>query len=297
MKSIYLKLNNLAELISDEIIKETKKIGSIKVASIILGNDPASLSYLNGMKKKAAKLGFDFEIIQYDKKIKEDNFLNEIMRINKNKKYSGIIVQVPIPKQINFHKLALTIDYKKDIDGINPLNQGLLFAGKPFMIPATAFAVSVTLDYVAKNYDIKLAGMNAAIIGRSLTVGRPVIHLLLNKNITPTIIHTKTIDTDKITSNKDIVIASCGVPELINAKWIKKNAVVIDVGIHSINADNEKGYKLCGDVDAESVLKKASILTAVPGGIGTVTSTLVFANTIKSWYKINKDKKLTFSFE
>ena len=249
------------------------------------------------MKKRAENLGIDLDIIQLDKKINEKTFLTKIEKYNKNKKYSGIIIQVPIPEQIDFHEVALQIDHKKDIDCINPYNQGLLFCGKPFIIPATALAVDLSLKFISDEYSIPLKGKSAVIIGRSLTVGKPIYHLLLQRNITPTTVHTKTINTQKIASEADIVIAACGIPELITDKWIKKNAIVIDVGIHSIECDIEKKYKLCGDIDKNSVLKKASILTAVPGGIGAVTSVLIFANVVKSWYKINHNKEFYFNFE
>ena len=133
---------------------------------------------------------------------------------------------------------------------------------------------------------------------RSLTVGKPLVSLLLNKNITPVILHTKTIEPQNITKAMDIIVAACGVPEFVNDKWVGEGAVVIDVGIHSIDEpDSDKGYRLCGDVHAESVRKKASILTAVPGGIGSLTSTLIFANALKSYNMINKNCKFKFSFE
>ena len=297
MKSIYLKLKELADIISDKIISEIAKLPQkIKIASIILGDDPSCMSYLSGMKKKGEKLGIDVDIIQFDTKIEEKKLLKEIENYNKNKKYSGIIIQVPLPKQIAPHNVALAIDYKKDIDGIHPLNQGLLFCNKPFLIPATALAVDLSLKYISEKYSFSLKGKNAVIMGRSLTVGKPLFHLLLNKNITPTIVHTKTQNTQKITSNADIVIVACGIPELITGKWIKKGSIVIDVGIHCVEFNNEKGYKICGDINADSVIKKAFILTAVPGGIGSITSVLIFANAIKSWYMTNQDKEFCFNF-
>jgi methylenetetrahydrofolate dehydrogenase (NADP+)/methenyltetrahydrofolate cyclohydrolase len=298
LDNIYLELKDLANKISEELSIEINKIKSkIKIASIIIGNDPASLSYLAGMKKKCEKLSIDLEIIQMDNETEENVLLEKINLLNNDNDYAGIIVQVPLPKNFNFHEIACKIDYKKDLDGINPLNEGLLFAGKPFIIPATAWAVYLTLKYVNNILLFNPSGKTACIIGRSLTVGKPLIHLLLSMNLTVTTIHSKSIHPQLISSQSDILIAACGVPEFIDASWIKQGAIVIDVGIHSIDDNSQKGYKLCGDINQASVLKKSKLLTAVPGGIGSVTSTLICANAIKSYYKINKNIDFKFKFE
>lgn len=293
-----LKLKNLTEIIVSEIKEKIRNIESnIKLASIILGNNNSSLSYLKGMKKNAQKIGLDFEILEYSENITEEQFLKELEQLNQNNEYSGIIIQVPLPKQINFNKVAEKIDYKKDIDAISPYNQGRLFSGKPFLIPATAQAVDITLKFIETNYSYQLKGKNAVIMGRSLTVGKPAFHLLLQRNITPTIVHTKTEKTEEITKKADILVAACGIPELVKKNWIKENSIVIDVGIHYKEDNSAKGYKICGDVDTVSVLNSASIVTAVPGGIGSITSSLAFANCVKCWYKINKNEELHFNFE
>jgi methylenetetrahydrofolate dehydrogenase (NADP+) / methenyltetrahydrofolate cyclohydrolase len=296
LENIYLKLNELAEIISIEIKEKSSGLKSgIKIASIIIGNDPASISYLRGMQKKALKLGMHVEIFELPENTGEHEFLEKIRILNNDNTFSGIIVQVPLPKKIDPFLLAETIDFRKDLDGINPLNQGRLFSGKPFMIPATAWAVDLTLKYIEKKYDFKLQGKNAVIIGRSLTVGKPVFHLLLQRNITPTVVHTKTVSVQEITSKADILVACCGMPEMVKDTWIRENAVIIDVGIHSIECD-DKTERLCGDVKSDSVLKKASIVTAVPGGIGSLTSTLVFANALKGYFKISFKEEINFNF-
>lgn len=301
MAGIYLKLKELTDTISEEIKNEVININKkICIASVIAGDDPSCISYLKGMKKKADKLGMDIDIIQLEENINKEDFLSKIEELNKNQKYSGLIVQIPLPKQIDLHSVALKLDHKKDIDGITPFNQGLLFNGNPFLVPATALAVDLSLKFISKKFDFPLMGKNAVIIGRSITVGKPTALLFLQNNITPTIVHTKTKDTANISLNADIVVASCGVPEFIKEEWIKKDAVVLDVGIHAINEcslEGEDSCRLSGDVDQKSALKKAKILTAVPGGIGNVTSVLIFANAVKSWYKINKDKDFKFKFE
>ncbi len=298
MSGIYLELKQLAESVSAELSEEIKKTGAgIKIASIILGNDPASLSYLSGMKKRAARLGIDLDIISLDANTTENELIKQIDSLNADVNTTGIIVQVPLPKHIDFHNIAMAIDYRKDIDGINPMNEGLLFAGKPFIVPATAGAVILTLKYIVKNYSYDLNNKTACIVGRSLTVGKPLIHLALGLNLTPVVLHTKTPAPQNFSSGTDIVIAACGVPELINGGWIKNDSIVIDVGIHSRNDDSAKGYRLCGDVDRASVLEKSKILTAVPGGIGSITSVLIFANAVKSHYMITQNIDHVFSFE
>ncbi|HOV14172.1 MAG TPA: bifunctional 5,10-methylene-tetrahydrofolate dehydrogenase/5,10-methylene-tetrahydrofolate cyclohydrolase, partial [Spirochaetota bacterium] len=186
---------------------------------------------------------------------------------------------------------------KKDLDGISYINQGMLFSGHPFLIPATAWACDITLQHIEKEYSYPLKGKNAVIIGRSLTVGKPAFHLLLQRDITPSIIHTKSVDKEMITKNADIIIATCGVPEIVTASWLKENSVVLDVGIHCIECNVNKTFKLCGDVNANSALHKAMIVTAVPGGIGVVTSSLLFANALKSYYKTVNDKTIDFEFQ
>jgi methylenetetrahydrofolate dehydrogenase (NADP+) / methenyltetrahydrofolate cyclohydrolase len=298
LENILLKLDKLSDAITSELKEEIGKFNlKVRIASIILGNDPSSLSYLRGMQKKAGKIGIEVEIIEIDENISEDDFLEEIRKYNADPKYAGIIVQVPLPKHIGFFNLSNTIDYRKDLDGIHPYNQGCLFCGYPVIIPATAWAVDLALRHIEKNYNYTLQGKNAVIIGRSLTVGKPVIPLLLQRNITTTTVHTKTRNAEKIASGADIIVASSGVPEMVTEDWIKEGSVVIDVGIHSTASDDEKGYRLCGDVNAQSALKKARIVTAVPGGIGIITSSLLFANALKSHFKFSKDANMIFDFE
>ena len=167
MSGEYLKLKDIVNQINEELKKEIEKIGEkINIATMILGNDPASLSYLNGMKKSAEKNGMGLDILQYDLNIEEDKFLTELEKVNNDKKYSGIIVQVPLPKQISFHNVALAINWEKDIDGISPYNLGLLFCSKPFLVPATSKAVDITLDFISKNYSIPLQGKRLALVGK-----------------------------------------------------------------------------------------------------------------------------------
>lgn len=292
-----MKLKYIAEEIQSEIMRRVSSIDDeIKMACIIAGGDAASLSYINGIKKNSQKLGITTDIMSYPSDISEDELAEVILSLDKNDSYSGIIVQMPLPKQIDKNSIASLIDYRKDVDGVSPFNQGLLFGGRPFMVPATAWAVDLALAKIAKENGISLKGKKAAVIGRSVTVGKPVLHLLLKRDITPLIAHTKTENIEDVVSECDIVVACCGVAEMVDEKWIKDGAIVLDVGINSKNTF-EGNTVLCGDVKSESAAYNASIVTAVPGGIGAVTSALLYANCLKGYYMINKKEEIIFDFE
>jgi len=291
MDTIFLKLNNLADAISKElksIIKENKI--SLSITVILFGYSDDSYSYLSGMKKRANSLGIELSVIEFSDNITEDELIKKIESVNNIEDSYGLILQNPIPTHINIDRLKDIIDYKKDIDGVTSYNQGRLFNKKPFIIPATAWAVDMSLLFISQIFNIELSGINATIVGRSTTVGLPSLHLLLKRNITPTIVHTKTKNIKDITSKADIVVACCGVPKYIDDSFIKEDCIVIDVGIHYL--DN----KVVGDVNNDNV-SKASIVTAVPGGIGAITNLLIFANAIKSYFIINNGIEYKFQFE
>ncbi len=291
MDTIFLKLNNLADTISSEIkkiVKDNKIYLSVTV--ILFGYSDDSYSYVNGMKKRASNLGIELDIVSLDDNVSEEELIKNIERVNRNENTYGLILQNPIPKHINLNKLKDLIDYKKDIDGITSYNQGRLFNKTPFMIPATAWAVDISLLFISQSFDTPLPGLNATIVGRSVTVGLPTFHLLLKRDITPTIVHTKTENIKNITSKADIVVACCGIPKYIDDTFIREGSIVIDVGIHYL--DN----KVVGDANNDNITK-ASIVTAVPGGIGSITNLLIFANAIKSFFSINKNIEYIFQFE
>lgn len=297
MSGNLIKLKSLAEEISSEVKTLVKQADShIKMVCVIVGSDPSSLSYMKGIQKRANKLGLELDILELERDINEHDFYDRIVKLNKMNEYVGIIIQMPLPPHIDKYKLSRLLDYKKDIDGITPYNQGRLFAGRPFLIPATAWAVDLALGYVSDEFDYVLQGKTAVVIGRSLTVGRPVFHLLLERNMTPTVVHTKTIDIKDEIKRHDIVVACCGVPEYVTKDIIKEDSLIIDVGIHCVD-DESCDTRLCGDVKADAVLDKALGVTAVPGGIGVVTSALLFANLVKCWYKINRNEEVIFEFE
>ncbi len=297
METIVLKLNDYSNSIKNELKVIREKIDkNLKITAIDSTGDQSYLSYLQGLKKSGEYLGINLEILNISEN-DEINFkkslISVLKKLNDDKNNYGIIVGNPLPFGISLDILACNIDYKKDIDGITYLNSGKLFSGNPFMIPATAWAVDLTLKYIEKNYSYNLSGKNAIVIGRSNIVGKPVSLLLLKRNATVTIIHTKTIKPEKISQDKDIIIACCGVRGLINQNWVKEGAIVIDVGIHCYQDDNK--IKICGDVDTQSLINKAYIVTPVPNGIGSLTNTLLFANCIKSYFI--SEEKLEYNFE
>lgn len=294
MSDKIIKLIELSNQISSELtdmIVNDKINGYI--TSIIVGGDPSSLSYLSGIEKRSKKLGLALSIENFDADVAEDTIVDLIKRLNADNNCIGIIIQMPLPKSLSLNNVLNAIDYRKDIDGLSYVNQGRLFSGNPFIIPATAWAVDIFLANFEKNYNYNLSGKTVTIIGRSNTVGKPTFHLALKRNLTVNVVHTKTVDAEKVSSRSDIVIAACGVPQLIDDKWIKKGALLVDVGIHCPDGQ----CKLCGDVNVEKVLEKAAFVTAVPGGIGSLTNSLLFANSIKSFFMINRNKEIKFNFE
>jgi methylenetetrahydrofolate dehydrogenase (NADP+)/methenyltetrahydrofolate cyclohydrolase len=204
--------------------------------------------------------------------------LNEVEKINANSEIDGLIVQLPLPKHINEKKITENISWKKDVDGFHPYNVGLMFKGLPCFLPATPYGVIKLLEY----YNIDTTGKNCVVIGRSDIVGKPMSALMLNKNCTVTICHSKTVDMSSFTQKADIIIAAVGIPNYLKAEMIKEGAIVIDVGITRVNDESEKGYKLVGDVDFENVSNKASFITPVPGGVGPMTRVALLLNTLLS---------------
>lgn len=291
------KLKYIADEIREELINKINMYGSeVRLACLVAGEHPASESYINGIVRNSEKLGITTELVRFSDSVTENEFVKKMDEINRDDKYSGMILQLPLPRQISHSMVSKLVDYRKDVDGVSPFNQGLLFAGQPFMIPATAWAVDLTLAKIAKERRIDLTGKKIAIVGRSVTVGKPVLHLALKRNMVPVVLHTKASHPEDVVSEADVIVACCGSAELITEDWVKNGAIVIDVGINTKNDESGKSV-LCGDVNATAVIEEASLVTAVPGGIGSVTSALLFANTVKGWYMVRNRKELRFDFE
>ncbi len=251
-----------------------------KLAVVIAGGDPASLFYVKMIAKSCERASIDFEKHSLSSKTIEEELLKLIDNLNKNKKISGIIVQVPLPEHINQERIQEAVNPSKDVDCFNPINMGRLALGKPKFLPCTPYAVYELI----KRENIVVEGKHTVIVGRSNIVGRPMALILLQKkkyaNATLTVCHSRTDDLSYFTRQADILIAAVGKPEIIKRDMIKEGVVIIDVGT------NEVEGKLVGDVAYEEVLDKVSVITPVPGGIGPITNIMLMQNTLKAAGKL-----------
>lgn len=242
-----------------------------KLAVIVVGENPASQIYVRNKQKTANKIGIESIVIELPSDVSEDNLIEHIHILNEDKNINAILLQLPLPKDMNTNRILEKIDPIKDVDGFHPINAGKLAIGQtPYVYPCTPKGIIKLLD----SYNIKLEGLNAVIVGRSNIVGKPLAQLLLNQNATVTIAHSKTKNIKDITYNADIVLTAIGQANFLTADMVKENAIVIDVGI------NRLGCKLVGDVDFKSVESKASFITPVPGGVGPMTIAMLMENTL-----------------
>lgn len=242
-----------------------------KLTVILVGNDGASQSYVNSKKKAAEKIGMISEIVHMDESSTEEEVLSELDRLNNDDSVSGILVQVPLPKQVSEAKVLEAINPDKDVDGFNPINIGRLYTGERTFIPCTPLGIMEIL----KHADINLKGKNVAVIGRSHIVGQPVSKLLTDQDATVTLLHSKSTNTEEVLKQADVIVSAVGRVHLVTKDLVKPGAVIIDVG----NTPDENG-KLKGDVDLEAVKEVASAITPVPGGVGPLTITMVLNNTL-----------------
>ena len=264
-----------AEIIRNEIKKEIsdlkKKSGKTPGLTVILIGDFApSLIYVKNKEKSAREVGINSEIIRYPKNVGEKDILEKIEELNKNDEISGILVQLPLPSQISKEKIINAINPSKDVDGFNPVNVGNLSSGYDSIVPCTPLGCLLLIKKIESN----LAGKHAVIIGRSNLNGKPMAQLLLKENCTVTIAHSKTNDLQNECLKADILVAAVGVPNLIKKDWVKKNAIVIDVGI------NKVGEKIVGDVNFDELKDKVKAITPVPGGVGPMTIACLLKNTL-----------------
>ena len=264
-----------AEIIKNEIKKEIsdlkKKSGKTPSLTVILIGDYApSLIYVKNKEKSAREVGINSEIIRYPKNVGEKDILKKIEELNKNDEISGILVQLPLPSQISKEKIINAINPSKDVDGFNPINVGNLSSGYDSIVPCTPLGCLLLIKKIEPN----LAGKHAVIIGRSNLNGKPMAQLLLKENCTVTIVHSKTNDLQNECLKADILVAAVGVPNLIKKDWVKKNAIVIDVGI------NKVGEKIVGDVNFDALKDNVKAITPVPGGVGPMTIACLLKNTL-----------------
>ena len=255
-------------------VEELKKQGVTPgLAVILIGDDPASLSYVRGKKKAAEAMGIRFQLDHFDASFSEQELLEVIDQYNQNNDFHGILVQLPLPDHISEQAVIERISPDKDVDGFHPLNVGKLLLGEDTFLPCTPAGIVELL----KKTEIDLSGKEVVVVGRSNIVGKPVGQLLLNENATVTYCHSRTADITAHTKKADILIVAVGKANFIKADQIKEGAVVIDVGVNRL--DNGK---LAGDVDFEEAKEKASYITPVPGGVGPMTITMLAHNTVKS---------------
>ncbi|MBR6371756.1 MAG: bifunctional methylenetetrahydrofolate dehydrogenase/methenyltetrahydrofolate cyclohydrolase FolD [Victivallales bacterium] len=252
------------------------------LAVILVGNNPASRSYVTAKEKACAEIGIYSSDNRLPENTTQEELLALIERLNNNDKIHGILVQLPLPKHIDENKILLAIRPEKDVDGFHPVNVGKMVIGQEAFLPCTPHGV---VQMLLRN-GVKLDGANVVVVGRSNIVGKPLANLLIQKaatgNATVTLCHTHTKDLAHFTRQADIVIAAAGRPNTITADMIREGAVVIDVGVNRVEADTPKGYKLVGDVDFDGVKEKASLLTPVPGGVGPMTITMLLFNTVQA---------------
>lgn len=251
------------------------------LAAIIVGNDGASLTYVNSKVKACERVGFESTLVKLSSTISETELLKKIKELNDNPDIDGFIVQLPLPKQIDTQKVLLTVDPDKDVDGFHPTNFGKMALDMSSFIPATPYGILELLE----RYNVETKGKHTVVIGRSHIVGRPMSILMGRKgfpgNSTVTVTHSYTKNITQITSQADIIITALGNPEFLKAEMVKDDVVIIDVGITRVPDDNSpKGYRITGDVDFENVSKKASFITPVPGGVGPMTIAMLLKNTL-----------------
>ena len=262
--------NRLADEIQELKKKTGKKPG---LATVLVGDDPASAVYVRNKNKICGELGFQSFEQKLSADTSEEKLLQLVGELNSNKDVHGILVQLPLPDQIDSEKILQAIDPKKDVDGFHPLNVGKLVVGNAQLTPCTPTGIIALLD----RYDIEISGKHAVIIGRSNIVGKPVSMLLLHRNATITICHSRTQNLEEVTRSADILVAAVGRANFVTDEMVSEGTVVIDVGINRVDG------KLTGDVDFEPVSKKASHITPVPGGVGPMTIALLMENTLKAF--------------
>ncbi|MCH2677907.1 MAG: bifunctional methylenetetrahydrofolate dehydrogenase/methenyltetrahydrofolate cyclohydrolase FolD [Alphaproteobacteria bacterium] len=251
------------------------------LATIIVGNDAASSIYVKNKRKSAKEVGIESFQYELSENIQEKELLELINELNLNSDVDGILVQLPLPKHINSDLIIDSIDVNKDVDGFNVINAGKTFIGRDSVIPCTPLGCLLML----KSIKIELKGKNAVIIGRSNIVGKPMAQLLLNEDCTVTIVHSKTFNIQALVKEADIVVAAVGSANLVKGSWIKKGAVVIDVGINRLKVEDKN--ILVGDINFNEVKDIASYITPVPGGVGPMTIACLLMNTVFQCAKRN----------
>ena len=278
----------ISEEIQSEIAAEVAGIKSSggkvpHLAAILVGNNPASQTYVNGKVKACERVGFKSSLIRMDASVSENDLVQKISELNNDTDVDGFIVQLPLPKHINVQKITEAVSPGKDVDGFHPVNTGRMIQNIPCYLPATPYGILLLLE----RYKIETAGKHCVVLGRSNIVGLPV-SILLERNSNPgnctvTVCHSKTENIEEIAHRADILIAAIGQPEFVTDNMVKRGAVVIDVGITRIQSlDTKSGFRLVGDVNFDEVAPRCSYITPVPGGVGPMTITGLLKNTLSA---------------
>ena len=265
----------IANAVLADIKSKTADLGyTPKLAIVLVGNDEASLIYVRNKQKAAQKVGIQTALFHLEEDTSEDKLLEIIDNCNNDKTINGIIVQLPLPAHLNSNKVINRISPQKDVDGFHPYNTGLLQNNEePFFVAATPLGIMTMIKTICSD----LSGKNVVLIGASLIVGRPLATLLLNQECTVTVTHIHTKNIKELTSKADILVAACGVANMVKKDWIKDDTILLDVGI------NRENGKLCGDIDFNDVKEKAAAITPVPGGVGPMTVAMLLQNTYKAY--------------
>lgn len=259
--------------INDGVRKLLEKGCQPGLAVILVGNNPASHTYVRNKEKSSIEVGMKSEVIRLPEEVTEAELLKQIESLNADDTIHGILVQLPLPKHIDEDLVIKAIDPKKDVDGFHPVNVGKMLIGQQTFLPCTPYGIMELLD----RSGVDIAGKHAVVIGRSNIVGKPMGQLLLQKDATVTYCHSKTKDLSSITKQADVIVAAIGKSKFITDEHIKEGAVVIDVGMN-----RDENGKLCGDVDTEKAKAVAAAITPVPGGVGPMTITMLLKNTLRS---------------
>jgi methylenetetrahydrofolate dehydrogenase (NADP+)/methenyltetrahydrofolate cyclohydrolase len=250
------------------------------LATVLVGEDPASAVYVRSKNRATAEVGMASFAHNLPDTISESELLDLVIRLNVDERVDGILVQLPLPRQINERRIIETVDPSKDVDGFHPVNAGRLASGLPALVPCTPYGCL----YLLKQELGDLSGLDAVVIGRSNIVGKPMAQLLLGENATVTIAHSRTRDLPEVVRRADVVVAAVGRAEMVRGDWIKPGACVIDVGINRVASDDGKGG-LVGDVAYDEAAEAAAAITPVPGGVGPMTIAMLMRNTLVAAYR------------
>jgi len=283
---VLLDGKNTSNKIKEEIATKVNqlKLNGNKIphlAAVLVGSNGASITYVNSKVKACKRVGFNSTLVELPDDTTEEQLLDEINILNKDKDIDGFMVQLPLPKQIDEQKILMAISPDKDVDGFHPTNVGKMVLELPTYLPATPFGILELLE----RYHVETTGKNIVVIGRSHIVGRPMSILLSQKrkvgNATVTLAHSRTENLKDITIAADIIIVALGIPEFLKGNMVKKGVTIIDVGITRVSDDTKKnGYRIVGDVAFDEVSKKAAFITPVPGGVGPMTIAMLLKNTL-----------------